>query len=1062
MKSILLRFVAGAAILVACAPSLVAQVTAVPGDPLTGSGSVTRTLLTYSTLMTSSTSSAPVNDSAYALPTGAAPPTDNFQGTLTLTSPTSNGTFSDIYDPDNYKNANSQWQHLPAFSFQFVQNGSYFIPVSQGWQLTGSSYWNIILGVGRAWTESGDSGYTRVSMPFSLVEYNQNCVHQGELTFLFSNTLSPNISYVNYQITYETCEYWHFNLWGTIAATYTPSTISNATTLENAEAAEITNRIPVKPFSSIATDFPNSGFNASNITSQFAYSSDIATYGIYINGTNYVAGCTTRYGTYAFCSEMRFPSYSLAKSVFVGMGLMKLGQDYGTGVYSQLIKTWLPSYYTQGGTWTNVTFANTSDMATGNYTSSGFETDENGTVENTDVINVVPFVTKIDNSFKYFSNQTTPGTTWVYHTHDAFILTSAMQKYLQGQTTSSADMNTYLATNVYAPLNLSAGAMNIMRTDNLASATSTTGYPIGSYGMFFNQDDIIKLANFMNQGTGVINGTTVIDPNRLQETMFRTSRAGFVLPDSGFTDTVSGGSPSLANTNHYLDDIWEVTYTPTNYSTLTCSFNAPYFSGYGGNTVVLLPNGVIYYMFGDGGEFWQDNAVVEISKLQPICPTAVSVGANSLNFNSTTITPVTQTVVLTNPNTELATLAVPSISGTNASLFSANNPCSSIAASSTCTITVTFTPTATGSFSATLTIPTGNNYTVGTTVTPNSTATVTLYGYVGPARTTPTITWATPSPITYGTALSATQLNASTSIAGSFSYSPPSGTVLTAGMQTLYTTFTPTDTTDYNNATQMVALTVNQATPTISWTPSATSIGTGVAIGTGILDANSTTAGSITYTATPSGGTASAVTSTSTLTAGTYTLTATLTPTDTTDYTTAISTKTLAVKTSNIWIINNAGTIAEMGSGGTAITSSALTGGAVSIAIDSSGNVWTANGTADTIAEHSKTGAVTSSGYGNGTSNTPASLAVDGLGNIWVANSNGSVSELNNAGTLLSPTGGFVGGSMSTPAGVAIDISGNVWVSNNGNSSVTEIIGGAAPVAPLTVSTQSTTLGTRP
>ena len=44
--------------------------------------------------------------------------------------------------------------------------------------------------------------------------------------------------------------------------------------------------------------------------------------------------------------------------------------------------------------------------------------------------------------------------------------------------------------------------------------------------------------------------------------------------------------------------------------------------------------------------------------------------------------------------------------------------------------------------------------------------------------TTPTITWATPAAITYGTALSATQLNATSSVAGTFVYTPASGTIL--------------------------------------------------------------------------------------------------------------------------------------------------------------------------------------------------------------------------------------------------------------------------------------------
>ena len=84
---------------------------------------------------------------------------------------------------------------------------------------------------------------------------------------------------------------------------------------------------------------------------------------------------------------------------------------------------------------------------------------------------------------------------------------------------------------------------------------------------------------------------------------------------------------------------------------------------------------------------------------------------------------------------------------------------------------------------------------------------------------TSAITWPTPAPITYGTALSAAQLDATTTTGGTFIYSPALGTILGAGSKTLSVTFTPTDTTDYSTATATVTLTVNQATPVITWAP---------------------------------------------------------------------------------------------------------------------------------------------------------------------------------------------------------------------------------------------------
>jgi alpha-L-rhamnosidase len=75
---------------------------------------------------------------------------------------------------------------------------------------------------------------------------------------------------------------------------------------------------------------------------------------------------------------------------------------------------------------------------------------------------------------------------------------------------------------------------------------------------------------------------------------------------------------------------------------------------------------------------------------------------------------------------------------------------------------------------------------------------------------TPVITWGAPAAISYGTALSASQLDATANVPGSsFAYNPPGGTVLNAGTATLTVVFTPTDTVDYTSATQTVSLVVS-------------------------------------------------------------------------------------------------------------------------------------------------------------------------------------------------------------------------------------------------------------
>jgi hypothetical protein len=82
----------------------------------------------------------------------------------------------------------------------------------------------------------------------------------------------------------------------------------------------------------------------------------------------------------------------------------------------------------------------------------------------------------------------------------------------------------------------------------------------------------------------------------------------------------------------------------------------------------------------------------------------------------------------------------------------------------------------------------------------------------------PSITWTNPADIVFGTALSATQLNAVSTVAGVYAYNPPIGTVLNAGPnQTLRVTFTPGNTNVYTMATAMVSLSVDKANQTITF-----------------------------------------------------------------------------------------------------------------------------------------------------------------------------------------------------------------------------------------------------
>ena len=143
------------------------------------------------------------------------------------------------------------------------------------------------------------------------------------------------------------------------------------------------------------------------------------------------------------------------------------------------------------------------------------------------------------------------------------------------------------------------------------------------------------------------------------------------------------------------------------------------------------------------------------------------------------------------------------------------------------------------------------------------------------ARTTPTVAWPAPDPITHGDPLSSVQLNATASVPGTFVFTPGAGYVLPAGVHTLWATFNPADSEDVPLQSS-VTIAVSKATPAISW-PTPPVISCGTALGDVQLNATATVPGVFEYTPAAN----------EVLVPGKHTLSVTFTPADTANYQTA-------------------------------------------------------------------------------------------------------------------------------------------------------------------------------
>ena len=345
-----------------------------------------------------------------------------------------------------------------------------------------------------------------------------------------------------------------------------------------------------------------------------------------------------------------------------------------------------------------------------------------------------------------------------------------------------------------------------------------------------------------------------------------------------------------------------------------------------------LPAGVSFTDSGNGTATLAGTPAAGTSGVYPVTITAHN-GVGSDAVQSFTLT-VNQSAAITSSGSATFTFGA---AGTF-SVTSTGMPVPSLSETGALPAGVTFTPNGNGTATLAGTPAGGSGGVYTFTITahngagPDATQTFTLTI----SKAAPAVSWAAPTAITYGTALSATQLDATATIPGTFAYSPAAGVVLGAGSRTLSMTFTPTDTTDYSSVTATVTLTVNKAAPVITWA-APVAIPYGTALSSTQLDATASIPGTFVYT--PPAGTV--------IGGGSQALSATFTPTDATDY--------APVTTQVSFLVNSAASTTTV----SASPSPATSGAPVTLTITVSSSAGTPTGSVTCLDGTTSLGTVT-------------------------------------------------------------------------------------------------------
>lgn len=455
----------------------------------------------------------------------------------------------------------------PTLTVALTQDGDRLVaaPADPDW--SGGRAWSWTVGSGRVWRDA--RGRAVAVLPVALEARNANCIHNGHLVLTFD--AAGAVESARAQIGGETCQYLKFDAWWTGAGDLRPVDPAQFTEALAADRANRAARLPTRPLADLRARTPDLD---PRWLSQASGDRE-AVFGLVVDGVNYVAPCDTRFGADPYCDERALPSYSLAKSLVGGLGLMRM-ERLAPGTGDLTVGALVPECAGHG--WDDVPLLALLDMASGHYLSTDYEADE-------DDPRTAPFfdaetrADKLAFACRRFPRRGPPGRTWVYHTSDTFLLGEALTRSLRGQR-PAADLYDDVVAPIWSGLGLSPA---LRRTRRTLDAERT---PLTGFGLTLLRDDAARLGEFL----------TPARRDRPEALLSRPLLDAALQRDGGGAGLPVGIPGFRYSHGFWARDVARVAGCPA-------PVWAPFMSGFGGISIVIFPNDVVFYAFGDEGRF---------------------------------------------------------------------------------------------------------------------------------------------------------------------------------------------------------------------------------------------------------------------------------------------------------------------------------------------------------------------------------------------------------------------------------------------------------------------------
>jgi len=481
-------------------------------------------------------------------------------------------------------------QLFPRVSLEFISNQGNLIPIERDIIIPEDtdSYWQIQVSPGRVWSEVADGDMSRASFPFILTSIIENESYNGIATFLYDE---ESISSLRYQIVSQLSPFviqTHFVATGQTEVTYQHKRFDNINVTQDFER-ELVSKLPWRDWTELQEKYGKRVFE--NFDSGIDPTMTL-TSGLVIDGEIYVRSMSTLFGPYPYPHEMRHGVWSVTKTMAGMLTLMRMAQKYGYEILDYKIVDYLNINADHDG-WKDVTFRNVFSMATGigtgshnvnpNYIGVG---DASRPANNAGFDDYMAWYfapsleDKLNEIYKISSYPWGPGEHARYRDRDIFIGAAALEALFREKEGDDADLWQMMVEEVYRPIGIHHISMTHTRESN------ERGTPILAWGIYVSIDDIAKISMLIQNG-GKHNGMQLLSKEGISEALYETEIRGLPTGES----------------NVHGDKTYHLTFWHENFVTESGVLHqTPRMSGYGGNIVQLMPNGMIGFRIGNGGD----------------------------------------------------------------------------------------------------------------------------------------------------------------------------------------------------------------------------------------------------------------------------------------------------------------------------------------------------------------------------------------------------------------------------------------------------------------------------